>query len=197
MRKKKKIRLTVFIMIAVILFGYFFIVRPVIEVRAKGFLVFAAARELKAAFAQNDIDLLQVKFQDFEQKYAQFHKEAKSLYWAAIVPYVADFKNGVDAGAYLVNAGKESIKTIYPYADLIGYKKGQLSFTEQSAENRLQTAVATLDKVLIKIDPISEDIRQAELRIAKIDPNRYPEKIGKTIVRKKIENIKENCYTIH
>ncbi|MBI4004673.1 DUF4012 domain-containing protein [Candidatus Roizmanbacteria bacterium] len=190
MRRKKRARSLV-VMVIVALLGYFFLVRPIIEVRAKGIQVFAAARELKSAFSSNNIDLIKAKFQVFEKTYIKFHKEARMLYWTAIIPYGADFKNGVDAGDYLIKAGKESIDAMYPYADLIGFKKGEASFTEQSAENRLQTAVATLDKVLTKIDPISEDIHQAQQRIAKIDPNRYPEKLGKTIVRNKIENIKE------
>ena len=55
----------------------------------------------------------------------------------------------------------------------------------------MQTAILTLDKVLAKVDPISEDIRQAEIRIAKINEKRYPAKIGKTFIRERIENIKE------
>ena len=80
------------------------------------------------------------------------------MYWAAFIPYVADFKNGVEAGDYLIRAGQESIKAIAPYADLIGFKKGQSSFVEKSAEDRLETAILTLDKVLTKVDSISEDI---------------------------------------
>jgi len=49
----------------------------------------------------------------------------------------------------------------------------------------------TLDKVLSKVDPISEDIKQAEIRLEKINSRRYPKKLGKTFVRERIENIKE------
>jgi len=157
----------------------------------KGKILIASAKELKEAFSKNDIDLLNKEFHDFSQKYNDFEKSAKSIYWATFIPYIADFKNGVEAGNYLIKASQESIKAITPYADLIGFKKGQTSFVEKSAEDRLQTAILTLDKVLTKVDAISEDIKQAEVRINKINSSRYPKKIGSLQVRDRIENIKE------
>ncbi|MBI4226631.1 DUF4012 domain-containing protein [Candidatus Roizmanbacteria bacterium] len=157
----------------------------------KGKILIASARELKQTFSQNDIDLLNNKFQDFSEKYNDFKKSAQSIYWASFIPYIADFKNGVEAGDYLIRAAYESIKAITPYADLIGFKKGQSSFVERSAEERLQTAILTLDKVLIKVDSISEDIKQAEVRIEKVNSNRYPKKLGSIQIRDRIEIAKE------
>ncbi|MGB9883439.1 MAG: DUF4012 domain-containing protein, partial [Microgenomates group bacterium] len=100
----------------------------------------------------------------------------------------------VEAGDLMIETSKEAISAIKPYADLIGFKKGAASFVEKSAEERLQTAVLTLDKILSKIDPISEKIALAEEKINKIKTNRYPKKIGNLIIREKIENIKEQFY---
>ncbi|MEK7070739.1 MAG: DUF4012 domain-containing protein, partial [Patescibacteria group bacterium] len=121
----------------------------------------------------------------------KFENDVKPLYWASFIPYVSDFKNGVKAGHYFVEAGKESIESIAPYADLIGFKKGTSSFSEKTADDRLQTAVLTLDKVLGRIDGISENIRKAEEHVDKINPNFYPKTLGKTVVRGRIINIKE------
>lgn len=173
------------------IFAYFFAVRPLLQIKAKGTILIASARELKSTFSQNNIDLLNSRLDDFTKKYGDFKKEAQSVYWVSFVPYVSDFKNGVEAGDYLVKASNEAIKAVSPYADLIGFKKGTTSFVEKSAEDRLQTAILTLDKVLEKVDVISEDIRQAEMRMETIDSKRYPEKIGKTFVRGRIENAKE------
>ena len=90
----------------------------------------------------------------------------------------------------MIKAGKETILTIEPYADLIGFKKGEKSFNEKSSEDRLQTAVLTLDKMVKKVDPIADDINQAGKSIAKINPNLYPKKIGKLVLRDNILNIK-------
>ena len=188
-RRKKKRFLPIFLLLVGVLLLYSYLTFK--NLASKGKVVIASAKELKSAFSVNDIDLLNKKVQDFSGKYADFRKSAQSIYWAAFIPYIADFKNGVEAGKYLVQAGQESVKAITPYADLIGFKKGQSSFVEKSAEERLQTAILTLDKVLTKVDSISEDIKQAEERIEKINPKRYPRKIGSLQGRDKIENIKE------
>ncbi len=154
-------------------------------------ILVASAKEMKNVFSKNDIDLLHNKLNEFSKQYADFEKEAKTLYWATFIPYISDFKNGVEAGKYLIKAAQEAEVAITPYADLIGFKKGQSSFVEKSAENRLQTAVLTLEKMLIKVDAISNDIAEAEKRIKTINPSRYPKQLGKLKLRSTIQNTKE------
>ena len=191
MRKKNvwiKI-LPVFIILLVL--GYFFIYLPAVKIKKEAMALVTSAKELKATFSKNNIDLLNSKMNSFSLQYKAFEKTSQSVYWAAFIPYVSDFKMGVEAGSYVIKAAGEALTAITPYADLIGFKKGQVSFVEKSAEDRLQTAVATLDKVLGKIDVISADIKEAEDRINKINPSKYPLKIGKTLIRENIINLKE------
>lgn len=180
----------VFLVLLLVL-GYFFVVRPVFNIKSKANIVLASAKDMKKVFAKNDIVLLKTKLDDFSNKYQNLEKAAKPIYWASFIPYVSDLKNGLTAGNYLIKAAKEAVVTIEPYADLIGFKKGEQSFSEKSAEDRLQTAVLTLDKMAQKIDPIAEDLDQAGKSIAKINPNRYPKKIGKTVLRANIVNLKD------
>ena len=187
MRNKRLI----IIFIVIIALGYFFVIRPYQNIKAKVNVLTRSAKELKEVFSKNNIDLLNTKLNEFAGQYKDFEKEAKSIYWASFIPYVSDFKNGVEAGNFLIKAGQETVVAIAPYADLIGFKKGTISFVERSAEDRLQTAILTLDKVLGKVDTISADIEQAKTRIDKIDPNRYPKQIGSTKVREKIQNVIE------
>jgi len=190
MKKRILIFLGIFLVLLGVV-GYFIAYRPYTNIKAKGMVLVSAAKDLKTIFSKNDIDLMRTKVNDFSAKYKDFQKEARSVYWATFIPYIADFKSTVEAGDYLISAAKESIDAIAPYADLIGFKKSQVSFVEKSSEDRLQTAVLTLDKVLGKIDVISENIKQAENKVDKIDAYRYPEKIGNTVVRERIINLKE------
>ncbi|MCS6956500.1 MAG: DUF4012 domain-containing protein [Patescibacteria group bacterium] len=188
--KAKNKKLFLFLGIFLFLF-YFFIYQPIINIKNKAQLLIKSVKELKSDFSRNDISLLKNKLEKFSAQYKDFKKEAQSIYWLSFIPYVSDFKNGVEAGDYLIKAGRESINAIEPYADLIGFKKGESSFVEKSAEDRLQTAILTLDKLTTKVDPIAFDIDEAYKRISKIDHNRYPEKIGKYNLREQIKNIKE------
>ncbi|MGB9707230.1 MAG: DUF4012 domain-containing protein, partial [Microgenomates group bacterium] len=167
---------------------------PVKEIYTRANNLLLKAKEIKAVFSQNDIDLLDKSLNEFDKEYLSFKNSAKKIYWLSFIPYISDFKNAVEAGDLMIETSKEAISAIKPYADLIGFKKGAASFVEKSAEERLQTAVLTLDKILSKIDPISEKIALAEEKINKIKTNRYPKKIGNLIIREKIENIKEQFY---
>lgn len=191
MKKNKRLKVVSAVIILFLLVGYLFIWRPISKIKAQGNVLMGSAKELKDAFSKNDIDLVKSKLNDFSGKYKNFQSASKSVYWAAFIPHVADFKRGVEAGAYMVSAGTSAVVAIEPYADLIGFKKGETSFAERSAEDRLQTAVLTLDKLLSKIDPISADIKAAEELIEQINPDRYPKKLGKTVVRDNIINVKE------
>ncbi len=189
-RIKKKPTIGLGVALLVILLLGILIYLPVMRIKAKAKVLVASAQIMKADIKKNDIDLLQKDMDDVETKYKDFEKEAKSVYWMRFIPYVSDFKNGVEAGDYMIKAGQESIKAITPYADLIGFKKGEPGIKGQSADDRLATAVITLDKLTGKIEPISDDIEQAELRLNKINPDRYPKKFGKTEVRAQIINLK-------
>ena len=190
MRRNKSKKGLIYLIVLLVL-SYFFVYRPIVNIKAKVNIVIASAKEMKSIFAKNDIELLRRRLDDFSNKYQNLEKASKSIYWASFIPYVSDFRQGIEAGDYLVKAGVSSVAAIEPYADLIGFKKGETSFVEKSSEDRLQTAVLTLDKLVAKVDPISSDIDMANAKIAKINPNRYPKKFGKIIIRDRIINIKE------
>ncbi|MFA9288794.1 MAG: DUF4012 domain-containing protein [Weeksellaceae bacterium] len=187
----RKAGLTILSVLLVVgILSYFLVIRPALRIKAKANELKAQVEILKTDAKANDIDLMRKDLDTFEVKYKEFENEAKSVYWAAFIPYVGDFKNGVEAGSYMIKAADESIEAIYPYADLIGLKQGEQSFSEKTAEDRLQTAVLTLDKMLSRIDVVSENIEEAEKRIEKIDPNRYPTKVGKYDVRAQVADLK-------
>jgi len=188
---KKALKIILGLILLIIVLSYFLFYRPFQDIKVKGLVLMTSAKELKTVFKKNNIDLLQTEFNKFSNQYKDFEKASSAVYWVKFIPYIADFKNGVEAGGYLVKAGGETIKAILPYADLIGFKKGTASFSEKSSEDRLQTAVLTLDKVMESIDGISEDVKQADLRLQKIEAKRYPTKIGSTAIRSNITNIKE------
>jgi hypothetical protein len=82
-------------------------------------VVVASAKELKAVFKENNIDLLESKMNDFTGKYKDFEQEAQSIYWAGFIPYIADFRNGVEAGDYVIKAGNELIRSVNPHKVLL------------------------------------------------------------------------------
>lgn len=195
LRKKlfqKKILIPFFGVILVIGFVfYLFIYRPVRKIQAQAYVLKDKGSQIQADFKSNDIDLIQQRLTELETEYDEFERDSSALYWASFIPHIRDFKNGVEAGRYMLQAADTSVKAITPYADLLGLKQGEQSFYEKSAEERLQTAVLTLDKMLENIDEVSGYIQEAESRIEQIDPNRYPKKIGSYTPRETVQQAKD------
>ncbi len=178
------------LLILLILFLYFFLIGPIFAIKSKAKVLSSSSKTLKKTFSNNDIDLVDKEIKQFSKEYEDFKKSAKKLYWTSFIPYGSDFKNAVEAGSFAISAAETTVTSIKPYAELIGFKKGGSSFIEKSAEDRLQTAILTLDKILTKYDDIAKDLEEAQKRINKINPNRYPKKFGKTQVRENIANYK-------
>ncbi len=195
--KKQKNFLSKLIFLSTILFFIFlFIIQLFLSIKKEFNNLKVSINILKKTFKKNDIDLLEKDFKSFKKDYQEFQKQAQRIYWLSFIPYVADFKNGVEAGSYYLKAGEITLEAIKPYADLIGFKKNTSSFVEKSAEDRLKTAILTLDKVLYRIDEISKNLAQGEILINKIDPNRYPVKIGNLLLKEKIENTKNEILSL-
>ncbi len=91
--------------------------------------------------------------------------------------YYNDVKNLVDASSHGINAGITATDSLIPYADVLGLK-GDKSFAQGSAEDRIRLAIKTMDKVVPKIDTIEKDLIAAKKATDKVNPNRYPS-IGK------------------
>jgi hypothetical protein len=178
------------LVLSVGIFGFIAIYQPLMKVQTEAQKLMAEANLLKDDVRANDIDLIKNRISKISNAYSQLEKESSSLYWAQFIPYVADFKHGIEAGRYTIEAGKKGVDAIYPYADLIGFKQGEQGFLDKTAEDRLQTAVLTLDKMVAQIDDVSKNIELAEKKIEMIDPSRYPESVLSRPVRPVIEDLK-------
>ncbi len=196
MKKQKNFLLKLMFLLTIFFLSFLFIIQPFLSIKKEFNNLKVSINILKETFKKNDIDLLEKDFKSFKKDYQTFQKQAQRIYWLSFIPYVADFKNGVEAASYYLKAGEIVLESVKPHADLIGFKKNTNSFVEKSAEERLKTAILTLDKMLYRIDEISKNLAQGEILINKIDPNRYPAKISNLLLKEKIENTKNEILSL-
>src|SRR5205085_5635119 len=116
-KKLKKILLVFLVLLILIVVGsgaflFFAIYLPYKSIEAKGKLVVASSKKLTEDFKKNDIDLIQKRMDEIDKEYKDFETESKKMYWLSGVVYVRDYKNGVEAGRYMINAAQEAIKAI-------------------------------------------------------------------------------------
>jgi len=104
--------------------------------------------------------------------------------------YIADGEHMIKAGFAGLDAGDKAIEAIEPNADLLGFKGGtKTSFLQGTAEDRLQVAVKTMSAITPKISEMATSVDTVRKEIASIDPKRYPEKIGSTVIRSRMTTL--------
>ncbi len=101
--------------------------------------------------------------------------------------YYNDGLHGLAGGKSILEAGKVTVDTIAPYADVIGLK-GISGGGDggKTAQDRINFIVNTLDKVQPQLDKIAQSLDAARREINQINPNRYPENFKGVKVRSQL-----------
>lgn len=156
------------------------------EIEVKSQTLKAKAQETYGLFKGQNLPAVAANIDQMEGELKDIEKTYKKLAFTKYVPvartYYLDGEAGFNAANTGVMAAKKSINAITPYADVLGFT-GEGTFTGGTAEDRLKVILETLDKVTPILDDISKDLQTIERELAKIDPNRYPEKVKDTEVR--------------
>lgn len=120
-------------------------------------------------------------------------KSLNTLAWTKFIPFFGGYWNDAShalrAGNYGLEAAQIAVEAVEPYADVLGLK-GQGSFVLGSAEQRIQTAVQTMDKITPKIGEINQKMAQARKDVDQINAGHYPQLLFGRKLRYQIENTK-------
>lgn len=151
-------------------------------------------RQVYTAVKNQDIEEAERRLSQLEDSLLENEKQLSRLAWFKHLPFIgiyeADAEHLVNAGKAGVEGAKITVSTLVPYADLLGLK-GKSTFVEGSADDRIKTAVETLDKVTPKLNEIAQKIATAGEELDKINPGRYPEKLGPVQLRSRLETVKD------
>lgn len=137
----------------------------------------AQAKVAFDALKRQDIDQATVELKKTRTSLQDTQKNLHFLFLLRLIPvvngYYSDADHMIKAGFHGLDAADLTLDSIKPYADVLGLK-GQGSFVGGSAQQRIETAVATMDKITPRIDDIAKDLTLAKEDIDYIDPGRYP-----------------------
>jgi hypothetical protein len=166
-----------------------FLVLPLKGIYIQALRAQSQAHATLAAAKNQDLKLAKEELSEMKDELGQLDKSADKIGWVGSLPAVGhfqkDFKHGISAGIAGVEAGQLAIEAIEPHADLLGLKGGS-KFVEKSTEERLQTALTTLDKLTPKLGDIAEKLEVVQNEIGAIDANKYPKKFKGRKIREKI-----------
>lgn len=158
----------------------------------KGKAMVKDAKELQESLKSQDLNLVEAKIDDFSVSFDKTHKAFKPVSWMRVIPflgiYVSDAGHAFNAGDHGIKAGRIVLKTMTPYADLVGFSGGEKATDgEKTAADRIDFIVKTLPDILPQMDKISEEMKIVDEEIGNIEPKRYPKKLLGKDVRDNVE----------
>lgn len=189
--KTKKVlvgSLGTFVLVVIVLIT--FVVMPAINVYKKGQKLQVSARDLKDSFNSQDINIVKTELSDFKIEFLDFQKSYNRLGWTGALPlagnYYKDGDAGLKAGVHGINAAELTLETITPFADIIGFAgpdSGDAQSGEDTANDRIDFIVQSLDVFIPKMDELTAQVDAAGQELERINPNRYPEQIKGVPIR--------------
>jgi len=192
-RNFKKFFIPLMVLLILVVGATVSVVIPVQATISKARELEVSGRELADALKNQDLALAKEKLPQTREKLEATRNAWNGVFLLRVLPFVNQYHQdglrGLNAAGYGLDALDITIATIEPYSDLLGLK-GDANFVAGSADERIQLAVQTLDKVTPKIAEIGEKIELLKNELDGIDPNRYPESIQGKPLRSRIVDAK-------
>ncbi|MBI5019650.1 DUF4012 domain-containing protein [Candidatus Gottesmanbacteria bacterium] len=167
---------------------------PLRGVMEKAKIVAAEGRVTADALKNQDLTATKAGLGKTRTAFVSLSNEYNKVMPLSYVPflgsYINDGSHGIKAGFAALDAADRAIEALEPNADLLGFTGGS-KFVQGSADERIQVAVKTMKALTPKINEMATSIDTMRKELDQIDPNRYPTKIGKTVVRARLAEGKE------
>ena len=167
---------------------------PLRGVIAKAKSVATVGRETADALKNQDLAGTKEGLGKTRAAFTQLSNEYNKVMILRLVPvlgsYINDGSHGIKAGFAALDAADRAIEALEPNADLLGFTGGS-KCVQGSADERIQVAVKTMKALTPKIHEMATSVDIMRKELDEIDPNRYPTKIGKTVVRAKLQGMKD------
>lgn len=194
--KKTRIFLGVLgVLILLSVLAVVFIGLPAYATYQQAQVLVARGHQLKASVQSQDINVIENEVHALRGELTDFQSSLNKMLWMKSLPkvgeYMSDAEALTNAGIYGIETAEIIIETAKPYADIIGFGgpgAEQPSDAEESANDRIEFLVQTIDDIIPKMDVISEKANLANSELQKIDPNRYPEEFRGMKVREQLKN---------
>lgn len=167
---------------------------PLRGVIARGQDTMKVGRELGAAVKKQDLEGTKQKLAQTRTSLTALQTEYNKILPMRFIPilgaYVSDGDHAIKAGFAGLDAGDSAVAALEPNADLLGLT-GKGKFVAGTADDRIQTAVKTMNALVPSINKMATSIDTVRREIDYIDPGRYPDHIGKTSIRPQLVAAKD------
>src|SRR3989344_6052902 len=176
------------------LISYIYLIRPGLVIKSKISVLQADINKIQESIKNRDLVSLEKNLKSTENDLKELKRARDENFgWAKnfnlTKSYYQDSDHFINAGNFSIEAVRETVELMKPFADAAGLKVSE----EQEVQTvGLADAFASwiavmpqiaydMDKVLVKLEDVGKELSQ-------VDASKYPEKIRGTPVRSTIEN---------
>ena len=196
--RKKPIVITSLIILAILIaivgLSAFVIVSPAKIVYKDIQKVSQQAKITADAVKKQNIALAAEELDKTKKELSQTQKDLEKLSILKIIPFASDYYSDgqhlIKAGFAGLDAADVLIKSVEPYADVLGLK-GKGSFVGGTASQRIETAVKTMGKITPHIDDIAKHLGIVKTELDFVNPSRYPSFLGGDKIKKELTQTKK------
>jgi hypothetical protein len=178
---RKTVAILIGVLVLFVVGSFFTIVLPTQTTYKSAMKTQKQAKIAYEALKKQNIELASTELQKTKEDLQDTQSTLYKMGYVKYIPIASWYYNDAD---HLIKAGFDGLdaalvltNSLKPYADVLGLK-GQGSFVNGSAEQRIQTAIMTMGKITPRIDDISGSLEHAQKEINAVDPNHYPPFFG-------------------
>ena len=193
--KHRKLKITVGILLAFLLFAYYFLIQPALSLYAQSKIIPLKARPLIAAFTRQDYPTLEFELKYFREELIRINQNTSKIAVISpipfIGPYAADLKriSGIALEAY--DATIDFVHFIVPVLPTIKFSGWVPGGSLTSVNPSLDDITRVLPLLSQELPKYKEKISSINKLLSAIDENRYPVEIRGRKVREKITQLKD------
>lgn len=185
----------VFAVLGILIILFLLIVIPGISIYANSRSFYSSAKKLSNVGKSQDFSQIEKELKNTKKSLNNLRTSFKFLGWTKIIPflgaYVKDTDHALYGGSLSLDAAEMILKTLEPYADIIGFSKSETERNsgggEKTTQERIEFVMKAIPGIVPKMDEISRKLTLAKKEIDSIDPDRYPEEFKKFPVREKVK----------
>lgn len=181
----------------------------VIAIGIPGFLIYNSARKVESsgtefyqALQAQNLEQSKTALAKTKSDLQALDGTLKLLAWTSVIPFVGNYWRDAKAasvgGVAGLEAGELILKTVEPYADILGFNGGKKAEDgAKTAEDRIEFITSTVGGIVPQLSPISGKTIIMKREFDKIDPNRYPEHFRGMAVREPLRKGIELVDQVH
>jgi hypothetical protein len=173
---------------------YFVALRPAVSLLSNVKTLNTNVSNMKEAAAQRDLVALSTYLDKTETDLKKLQRDRdQKIGWAKNFgptrDYYTDSDSFINAGFQLIEAGRETITLIIPFADAGGFKVSEdQEVNDTGLAEAFSTWVGIMPQIANDIDPVLEKLTLAGEELSKVDASRYPESFRGQPIRPVIES---------